>query len=290
MRGLAELAMRGPKQAVVMSVLFACVPVLFWLSAAIVSLVILRRGVDQGLKVLMWALLPGIAWAATGQYSVVMGLVATTSLALVLRVTVSWQKTLLAILPIGGLMAFVLSQLAPGQVEQLAGMVMEFLTSFLKQAGKTPADLGTSLEPLVHYGVIGMLTWFNLVSCILGLILARSWQSWLYNPGGFREEFHSIRLSAVASIVLLALTLAGSALSPFMVVLVPIASLPLFVAGMSLVHGLVELRKLGSLWLIVFYVMVVLFTQLAYPVIVLTASLDGLFDFRKRVERKVHQG
>ncbi len=287
MRGLAELAMRGPKQAMILATLFACIPMLFWLSAAIVSLVMLRRGIDQGLKVLMWALLPGIAWAATGQYSVVMGLLATTSLAAILRSTVSWQKTLLALLPVGGLMAFTLMQLAPNQVAQLTAMVTEFLTSFLKQAGKTPADLGGNLQPLIHYGVIGMLVWFNQVSCLLGLILARSWQSFLYNPGGFREEFHQIRLPMLSSVVLLAMTLAGSALSPVMVVLVPIASLPLFVAGISLVHGLVGLRKLGHLWIAMFYVMVVLFTQLAYPVIVLTACLDSLFDFRGRVANKI---
>ncbi|WP_263081147.1 hypothetical protein [Endozoicomonas sp. Mp262] len=290
MRGLAELAMRGPKQAVILSALFACIPMLFWISAAIVSLVLLRRGFDQGFKVLMWALLPGIAWAAMGQYSVVMGLLATVSLASVLRVTVSWQKTLLALLPVGGAMAFVLSQLAPAQVSQLSAMVMEFLGTFLKQAGKTPADLGEILKPLIHYGVIGMLTWFNLVSCILGLILARSWQSSLYNPGGFREEFQRIRLPVLSSMLLLALTVAGSALSPVMVVLVPIASLPLFIAGVSLVHGLVALRKRGIQWLAVFYVMVVLFTQLAYPVIVLTACLDSLFDFRSRVANRANQG
>ncbi len=289
MRGLAELAMRGPKQAILLSVLFTSIPVMFWLSAAIISLVILRRGVDQGLKVLMWALLPGIAWAAAGQYSVLMGLVATGLLALSLRATVSWQKTLLVLLPVGGLMAFMLSVVAPGQVSQLSGMIMEFLTSVLKQTGKTPADLSENLISLVHFGVIGMLTWFNLVNCVLGLILARSWQSLLYNPGGFQQEFHSIRFTASLSITLLALTLAGSALLPIMVVLIPVASLPLFVAGLSMVHALVRLRKMGSLPLIIFYVLVILFTQLAYPIIVLTACLDSLFDFRKRVEQKVHQ-
>ena len=287
MRGLAELAMRGPKQAMILATLFACIPMLFWLSAAIVSLVMLRRGVEPGLKVLMWALLPGIAWAATGQYSVVMGLLATVSLASILRLTTSWQKTLLAVLPVGGLMAFVLAQFAPDQVAQLSVMVTEFLTSFLKQAGKSPADLGENLQPLIHFGVIGMLAWFNLVSCLLGLILARSWQSFLYNPGGFREEFHQVRLPLAASMALLALTLAGTSLSPVMVVLIPIASLPLFVAGVSLVHGLIGLRKLGYLWLVAFYLMVVLFMQLAYPVIVLTACFDSLLDFRRRVASRI---
>ncbi|MDD7804354.1 MAG: hypothetical protein PUP46_02040 [Endozoicomonas sp. (ex Botrylloides leachii)] len=286
MRGLAELAMRGPKPAVVLSVIFACVPVIFWLSAAIVSLVILRRGIDHGLKVLAWAILPGIAWAATGQYSVLMGLLATVSMACVLRLTVSWEKTLLTLVPLGGLMALVFSQLATGQVDQLAAVVMKFITSFMKQTGKSPEELSTSLQPLVHYGVIGLMAWFNMLSCIIGLALARSWQSWLYNPGGFRQEFHAIRLPAISCFILLAITLVSFAVSPFMVALVPLASLPLFVAGLSLLHGLVSIGKHGSLWLIIFYVMVLFFTQIAYPAIILTACFDSLFDFRKRAQSK----
>lgn len=290
MRGLAKLAMRGPKQAVMLSVLFASIPMLFWLSGAIVSLVILRRGFDQGLKVLMWALLPGIAWAAMGQYSVVLGLLVTVSLASVLRLTVSWPKVLLALLPAGGALVLVQALLMPDQLAQLTTMVTELLTAFLAQAGKTPADLGEALNLRIHYGVIGVLAWFNLVSSILGLILARSWQSWLYNPGGFREEFHWIHLPALYSLALLTLTLAGAMLSPAMVVLVPIASLPLFIAGVSLAHGLVGLKNLGFPWLVAFYLMVMLFTQLAYPVVVLIACLDSLYDVRTRIANKAHSG
>ena len=290
MRGLAELAMRGPKQAVTLSVLFACVPVLFWLSGAIVSLVVLSRGVGQGLKVLAWAVLPSIAWAATGHYSALTGLLATVSLACVLRITMSWQKTLLLLVPVGILIALMFDQLAIIQITQLSGIVTEFLGNAFKQSGTTPTELGVPLEPLIHYGVVGILAWFNLINCTIGLALARSWQAWLYKPGGFREEFHAIKLPALMSCALLAASLVGITVSPAMMALLPIASLPLFVAGLALVHGLVDIRKLGSLWLVMFYVMVVLFTQVAYPVIVLMACLDSVLDFRTRAKHKLHQG
>ncbi len=290
MRGLAELAMRSPKHSVFLAMIFASIPMLFWLSAAIVSLVILRRGISQGLVVLMWALLPGIAWAAMGQFTVVTGLIVTVGLASVLRQTLSWQKTLLALLPMGGLLALILAQLVPQQISELSETVMLFIAELNKQSGQTTVDLGESLKPLVTYGVMGIITWFNLVSCLMGLVLARFWQAQLYNPGGFREEFHGIRLSLTISMLLLALTLAGSMLSPVMVVLVPVASLPLFIAGLALVHGLVGIRKLGSIWLVAMYTMLMLVAQLAYPVIILTACLDSLFDFRTRVANKAHQG
>ncbi|AMO54766.1 hypothetical protein GZ77_23780 [Endozoicomonas montiporae] len=290
MRGLANYAMRGPKQALFMAVLFASIPMLFWLSSAIIALVILRRGIDHGLKVLMWALLPAIGWAAAGQFNVLTGLLATTLLACTLRQTVSWPKTLLALVPVGGAIALSLFQLAPQQIALLSEAVMSLLVKILPEQGaKSTVDIGTQLKPLVEYGVIGMLAWFTLVSGVLSLVLARAWQSVLYNPGGFGNEFRRVILPPVASIVLLALTLGGSALSPVLTALIPIASLPLFIAGIALVHGLVNLKQLGSFWLVGMYMLLILVTQLAYPVIVLTACFDSVFDFRRRAANRIAQ-
>lgn len=289
MRGLAELVMRGPKQAMILATVFACIPMLFWVSAAIMSLVVLRRGASEGLKILTWAVLPGIAWAAMGQFSTIIGLTTTVALALVLRQTVSWQKTLLALLPAGALIALVMAQLAPQQIALISDLVMTFIRDYIKQAGQSTDDLVAGIRPLVEYGVIGVVTWFNLVSCILGLVLARSWQAQLYNPGGFREEFHQIRLRLPVAMGLLAFTLVGATFVPFLLVLVPAATLPLLVAGLAMIHGLVGMRQLGSFWLVGFYILLIFVTQLAYPVIVLTACLDSLFDFRARANNRLHQ-
>ncbi|WP_067515459.1 hypothetical protein [Endozoicomonas ascidiicola] len=289
MRGLAELAMRGPKQATVLATIFACIPMLFWVSAAIISLVTLRRGTAEGLKVLGWAILPGIAWASMGQFSTITGLVMTVALAVTLRNTVSWQKTLLALVPLGGLAALVMAQLAPQQIAQISELVLKFIHDYFQQSGQSTDDI-VGLRTLVEYCVIGMVAWFNLVSCIFGLILGRAWQAQLYNPGGFREEFHRIRLSAPMAMGLLAFTLVGVAAVPSLLVVVPVATLPLLVAGLAMIHGLVGMKQMGSFWLVGFYILLIFATQLAYPVIVLTACLDSLLDFRTRVNNRLHQG
>lgn len=290
MRGLAGFAMRGPKQALFLAVLFASIPMLFWLSSAIIALVILRRGIDQGLKLLMWALLPAVGWAAAGQFNVLTGLIATTLLTCILRQTVSWQKTLLALVPMGSVIALSLSQLAPQQIALLSEAVMTLLLKVLPgQGAESAVDLGAQLKPLVEYGVVGMLAWFTLASCVLSLVLARAWQSALYNPGGFGKEFRQVILPPVVSMGLLALTLGGTALSPVLIALIPIASLPLFIAGVALVHGLVNLKQLGSFWLVGMYMLLIFVTQLAYPVIVLTACFDSVFDFRSRAANRMAQ-
>lgn len=288
MRGLAELAMRGPKQAIGLATLFACIPMLFWVSGAIISLVVLRRGINQGVKVLAWALLPAIAWAAMGQFATITGLIATMALACVLHQTVSWQKTLLMLLPAGALVALVVAQLAPQQINLLSELVLKLIGDLSGQGDQRSVDIG-SLKPLVEYGVIGMITWFNLVSCIVGLVLARSWQAQMFNPGGFRKEFHQIKLPVATSVMLLMLTLGGSTMAPVMLVVAPVATLPLLVAGLALIHGLVGIRQLSNVWLVAFYTLLIFITQLMYPVIVLTACLDSLFDFRARLAGKLHK-
>ena len=287
MRKLAELAMKGPKQALFLAVLFACIPMVSWLSAAIVSLVILRRGVDHGLKVLMWALLPAIVWAAFGQFSVVIGLIATTLLACVLRQTVSWQSTLLAVVPTGAIIAFGMYQFAPQTIEFMSNAVIGLLEGSLPKAGnETLVNRLESIRPIMEYGVAGAMAWVHSSFSVLSLMLARSWQSGLYNPGGFGDEFRQIRLTAGVAITLLALTVMGSAISPILTVLLPIASLPLFFSGMAMMHGLVKIGRMSSFWLIGIYVLLITLTQLAYPVMVLIACLDSLFDFRKRASIK----
>ena len=288
MRGLAGYVMRGPKQALFLAVLFASIPMLFWLSSAVVALVLLRRGINHGLKVLMWASLPAIGWAAAGQFNALTGLLGTTLLACVLRQTVSWQKTLLALVPLGGALVLSMFQLAPQQIAFLSEAVMGLLTKILQgQGAESTVDMGARLKPLVEYGVVGILSWFSLVSCMLSLVLARAWQSALYNPGGFGNEFRWLILPPLASIALLALTLGGAALSPVLTALIPIASLPLFIAGLALVHGLVNLKQLGSFWLVGMYMLLITVTQLAYPVIVLTACFDSVFDFRRRAANRL---
>ena len=58
MRGVAEYVMRGRTQALLVAVITAGIPMFFWVSAAAVGLVTLRRGVRDGLAIMLAALVP----------------------------------------------------------------------------------------------------------------------------------------------------------------------------------------------------------------------------------------
>ncbi len=60
MRALAQYVMRGRMQAVIVAAVATGSVLFAWLGAAVVALVTLRKGTNQGLYVLFWALLPSI--------------------------------------------------------------------------------------------------------------------------------------------------------------------------------------------------------------------------------------
>src|SRR5690606_38156110 len=104
------------------------------------------------------------------------------------------------------------------------------------------------------------------------------------NPGGFRQEFHQLRLPPLASIGLLVVVVMAPQW-PSLALLSPVASVPLLLAGLALVHGVVGAKNLGRGWLIGMYVLSVLFVRFAYPLIMFLAFVDSLFDFRSRLRR-----
>ena len=106
MRALAQFVMRGPLQAGGVAVVTTAIPLLFWIGAAVIGLVILRLGIGQGLNITLWALLPALGWSWFGQDPTALAvLLQVVVVASVLRTTLSWERALLS----GSLLAFICS-------------------------------------------------------------------------------------------------------------------------------------------------------------------------------------
>src|SRR5690554_7880903 len=120
MRTLAEFILRGRTQATMVAVIAAAIPLLFWLSAATVALVTLRKGAQTGAGLLLWAALPALGWWMVRQDPQVMiVLVMAWSMAAVLRSTVSWVYTLFGGVAVATVVSFLLPVLVPEVQEQL---------------------------------------------------------------------------------------------------------------------------------------------------------------------------
>ena len=106
----------------------------------------------------------------------------------------------------------------------------------------------------------------------------------LYNPGGFREEFHQLKLpGAVAAILVLGIVTA-SAESPIAPV-VMLLTVPLAVVGIALVHGLVKVLGMSRRSLVAFYVAAFILGPYMYLPLVIAVLADSFFDFRNRLRK-----
>jgi len=277
MTGIARFVMQSPRQAAFLAVLFAAFPLLHWISAAIVALVMLRQGLNSGINILLLALLPTVVWYASQQEITAFVVIAGgAGLAAVLRYTVSLGSAVGASTLVGLIAAVLIPELAPQWyqlMQQMANNIVELLTPSFPEIALMQAALVS-----VMVGVMGaILQMFSLGA----LLLARHWQSELYHPGGYTKEFHGLRLSKVYWILsLFALLIAGQKVEWLFIV--PVLLMPMMFVGVSLVHWVVAHKQLSTQWLLAFYLSLLFFLQYMYALLILVALLDAILDVRKR--------
>lgn len=277
MRGLAEYAMQGRRQAATVAVLFGLIPVLNLLSGAVVALVTLRKGPQEGLLIMMWALLPAGAQWLIGDTTPVIMVIGVMLLALLLRRTQSWQQVLVFTTLLGVVvqLALPLSPEYAANAEQMLDAALQQNAATLQAEGVTPEEVKAGLLPLwmSMYGTVYVMVFS---AC---LMIGRSWQAQLYNPGGFQQEFHNLRLSPRKMLVLVVLFSLGlTGIQPFVGWTFIFTVAPIL-CGLALAHYVVAERKLGVGVLVLTYLMALIMT----PLIIVVGLADSLFDIRKRI-------
>ena len=272
LRGLAEYVMTGRRQAMIAVTLLGLVPLVNLLNPVVVGLVALRKGLQEVVMVFVWAVLPVGAWAVAGDVVPLVMLIGITGLALLLRETESWELTLLAAIVVG-ISVEAYFRVQPAVIDAL----MEQLERYVRSSSSQ--DLQLELISSVMLSVIGAVYMFLAV---LLLMTARWMQALLFNPGGFRVEFHELRIGRnVATCLIAAVLLSGSG------VIVPEVwilyfLMPFVFAGIALVHAAVLMKRLPVMLLVTFYI--VLMLPVAVQLVVVLALADSWFDFRSRLQ------
>ncbi|PID41949.1 MAG: hypothetical protein CSA52_00445 [Gammaproteobacteria bacterium] len=281
MRALAEFVMKGRVQAILVAALASAVPLLFWLSGAVVGLVSLRKGVQEGFLILVFALIAPVFWWDTAQEPTPLIVIGITCLmALVLRETVSWEKAMLA----GVASAFLVGYLLPVISPDLVRLLVDFGTQVLQQLNSRDLpELKGDMRKMLSGALIGSLCAFYLAISFGSLMLARSWQSALFNPGGYRQEFYSFRLSRLTCLGLVALMVLASFIESMSGIAVTVLIVPFVFAGIALAHGYVAKKNLGGVWLLCFYILVLIMGPSLLFLLVFLAILDSWIDIRGRV-------
>ena len=288
MRAVAEYVMRGRSQALWVSVLGASTLMFSWLSAAVLALVTLRKGPLEGGYILAWAVLPaGFLLAVFGDIGPLGMILGTTALAALLRWSVSWPLTLCAGSVVGVVTGLGMLWLGVSYLQQLEAFFAELFANFQQQLSAQSGE-EVVLKAPGTVTIAGLLGLMNALSCVMCLLLARWWQALLYNPGGFREEFHGLRFSPATSsvlvVVILAISTFGLEYRPWAVLF----AIPLSIAGLGLMHARAAHRGQGSAYLTLFYVLWILLDAVKLIVIGM-AIADSWINFRSRWRPPTHE-
>jgi hypothetical protein len=281
LRALAELIMRGRAQACAVALFGWLLP---FVSPATVGLVTLRKDSSEGLIVTLWAILPWLALYLTSQISplIVMiplaALVVIAVIANVLRITASWQWTLVATGLVSVLAAISIGFIASADVDQVVVLAAEFVAEKVAQT-----EMSGELEQAINRTyVLGLIAWSTGLASVIALFISRWWQSLLFNPGGFQKEFHEFRLDWLVAAVLFAFVIAGMVLPIAYGPWIGLISLPLLIVGVAIVHSGVKTIGMGTHWLGLMY-FGLLFIPNISTVLIGLGLVDSILNLRSRL-------
>ncbi|MCB5161944.1 hypothetical protein [Marinomonas algarum] len=279
MSGLAKWVMKKRLNAVIGVMAFGLIPMMFWLAAAILGLVVLRKGVKEGIPVFAWGCLPALVlWQFQGDATALMVLIDVMLLSYLLRSTTSWSWVLLA----GSFLAVINTLIQP----LLMADVLEMAVTLVQKVMTTEGVEAPARELIFSQAVIAVSI-FQVVIAVISLFLARKWQAGLYNPGGLRTEFHQLRLPIVFSLVLGGMVLIGESLGGAFLALSQAAIPALVLPGLALVHGVLAKKKIGVVGLIAFYLVGFFILNVYFAnILVALCVVDSFVDIRSRIQDK----
>lgn len=286
MRSIAEFVMRGRLQAMLVAVPGAGTGIFFWLSAAIIALVTLRKGTGQGGFILFWSLLPAglLAWKVDPLP--LLCIVTAFVVAGVLRELVRWDLALLA---------GVAASIVAAAVLQFGfqAYLLDYLTLYQTELGKFQASLPSdselapeltkALNGITTSQLAGVFAVLTSMFATLAVIVGRYWQSSLYNVGGFGEEFRALRFTPVVTAVLVLLAMFFYSTADYKL-WSWLCLLPLVLVGIALVHAVVNSGRGSKSWLVFFYILLILGPM--KELLCVVAVADSLLNFRARLPRQ----
>jgi len=270
--------MRGRAQACLVALLGVLVPLI---GPAAVGLVTLRKGSVEGALVALWASLPFVVSYFAGQSSpfvAVMSILAlanTLIVANVLRGTASWSLALVSDVCVAVGFVVVAGVVFQTDLGVMMSDLTELFVSVSEQLEKDYVMPDTS-------GVLAWVAWMTAFSALLGVVVARWWQALLFNPGGFQQEFQGIRLESKVGLGCLLLVILGFTLLSEFQFWLQLASIPLIVCGLSLLHYTAKVKKAGGYWLVLMYLGLFLGPVMS-GLLVALGAIDSVLNLRARL-------
>lgn len=256
------------------------------IAVLIVGLVTLHKGAREGFFLLCWMLLPSIASALLGDYTLLLteGVgkgIPIWLMASVLTTTASWAS----VVELGAVYGVVVIGAAHLIVPDLQAWWSTQLLPHTAQAQAaigltpTPEGLKQSVEKASQFAT-GMVVAIVFIIDLLLLLLSRGWQAALFNPGGLGREWRQLRLGYVYSAVVLVVTGLALLSANSLQDVLPVLLAPFVFAGLSLIHAKLPTQKNVRVPVLIGVYTALLFLPYLCVVLVLVAMVDSWYDFR----------
>ncbi len=296
MKALAAYILRGRIQAAGIVGLFGVLgwifPFSFLLSSAAVALVVLKKDLREGLLVLIVAMFfcTFVAYVRFGTpvLAIMSALVLWLPVGLVaqvLRTGRSQTTVLIVIMIMSFLLAIGIRYFSGGDIEVF------WHDSLTKYANKIAivdkaerqADVIMVLSVIMN-GFVAVS--FGLMT-MLSVLLARWWQSLLFNPEGFGEEFRKIQMPILITVPILIsailVVVAKLPVPPYGIVLdlLMIGLVALMFHGLAIVHFFVREKRLGNGWLAGLYFFLIAASVYVISILAMLAISDSFSNYRK---------
>jgi len=265
-------------------------------SSASVALVTLRRGWYEGLYVLICSCLSaavlGYFLFGSFQFALLYGLVLWLPIWLISTVLregkhLSVAVEIAVILGVLGVIGFYLYVTDPALLWN--AILTQMVQPMLASGSDVPIDeIKRSVQVFSHY-MTGGIAAGTVYGLLFGLFLARWWQAALYNPGGFREEYLSLKVrpkvaSASILIVLLAWLMSGTVSEICWNITIIFAVLYTFV-GTSILHTAFSGMKTKRFMVPFLYVTLVLVPHMI-GIVIIVGVVDVWLDLRSKISNK----
>nr|VFK25890.1 MAG: Predicted membrane protein (DUF2232) [Candidatus Kentron sp. MB]VFK27251.1 MAG: Predicted membrane protein (DUF2232) [Candidatus Kentron sp. MB]VFK75112.1 MAG: Predicted membrane protein (DUF2232) [Candidatus Kentron sp. MB] len=297
MHAFLSRIMRVRSQAIIMAALSLILPPFGFVGGGIMGLATLRNGIAEGALVggAAMSLAAAAAWVLLGTPAPIVVFMVVTGLPiLLLAATLHHTRSLATTMTVAAFCAVIVVIILQVAVDDPLAWWQEQLRAVLIQPAQGPdlnAETTGNLEKLIGAlapMMIGLPAGV-MFGAILTLFLSRWWHAILDNPGGFRREFHDLRLDsrlAIATIIIGCIVTFVDRTSGigngFLQILV---FLYLF-QGLAIFHGITAERNASRGWLVGLYALLLLFTDIVMAFLVIIGIIDTWVDFRTRAMDK----
>ncbi len=298
MHAFASYIMRGYLQALSVVVIFAglslVIPPLGNVSGAALALMTLRGGARQGMVLMTLAVLVvGLLVLLTGGNPTVVFVMALVLwlpvwvLSTVLRATISLEKTLYVALAMGFVLVAGMFVTVPDPAQWWYGFLQNI--RLLLEKAKVVSDPALLDQMFVQASRIftGIVASALALNAVLSVVLARWFQSLLYNPGGFTKEFQGLRFGRPMALALLipgAVAMLGdNVVTAFSTNLFVLVMMMYSLHGAAVFHYVAAEKRINKFVIaVIYFLMMFVIPQLLF-VFVLLGVTDTWFDIRARM-------